>query len=102
MSIDAHSNSEPKADDNGGNAAVVPADSSGTNTQQKNSHEYGANGQLVVDQTIASTDYASQQSSLVKGSTISLNVTPVDHNNGNSMVIVEDLLVRSYVVPITQ
>ena len=91
--------SEPEAedDDNGGNAAAV-----------MNTCEYGANSQLVVDHTITSIDYASQQSCLVKGSTTSVTVTTVDQitrhcvvsNNGNSMAIVEDAVVCSYVVAI--
>ena len=111
MSVD-DSDDEPETDHNGGNAAAVSADTSATNTQQENTYEYGASRELVVDQSVASTDYASRQSSLVKGSTTSLTVTTVDQTtrrcvvskNGNSMVIVEDTLVRSYlyVVPMSQ
>lgn len=70
----------------------------------------GADRELAVDQTIASTDCVSQQSSLVGRSTASLTVTPADQttrhyvlsNNGSSMVIVGDTLVCSYVMPLTQ
>ena len=101
------SDGEPEAEDNGENAA---ADISITNTQQESSHEYEASRELVMDQTISSTDYASRQSNLVKGSTTSLNVTAtvdettrhcVVSNNGNSMAIVEDATVCSCVVAIT-
>ena len=101
------SDGESEAQDNGGNAA---ADISIMNTQQESSHEYEASGELVVDQTITSTDHASWKSSLVKGSTTSLNVTAtvdqttrhcVVSNSGNSMAIVEDTMVCSCVVPIT-
>ena len=58
----------------------------------------GPNRKLSVDQTIASTDCVSQQSSLVGGSTAPLTVTPADQttrhcvlsNNNNSIEIVGD------------
>ena len=61
----------------------------------------GPNRELSVDQTIASTDCVSQQSSLVGGSTAPLTVTPADQttrhcvlsNNNNSIEIVGDTLV---------
>ena len=101
LSVDVSDGEPEEAEANGGNAAVLSTDTSVMNTQQESSCEYGANRELVVDQTIASTDYASQQSSLVRGSTAYLTATPADQttmhcvvsNNGNSMEIVGDTLV---------
>ena len=61
----------------------------------------GPNRELSVDQTIASTDCVSQQSSLVGGPTAPLTVTSADQttrhcvlsNNNYSMAIVGDTLV---------
>ena len=91
MSTD-DSDGEPEAEDNdnGRNAAAV------TNTC-----EYGANSQLVVDHTTTSIDYASQQSCLVTVTTVDqITRHCVVSNNGNSMAIVEDAVVCSYVVAI--
>ena len=93
LSVDVSDGEPEEAEANGGNATVLLTDTSVMNTQQESSCEYGANKELVVHQTIASTDYASQQSSLVRVSTTS---TPADQstrhcvgsNNGNSMEMV--------------
>ena len=91
----------PEANNNDGDSAVLPTNNSVTNTQQESRWECEANRELLVDQSITSTDYASQQSRLVSGSTTSLTVTPADQstrycvvsNNDNSMEIVGDTLV---------
>ena len=91
----------PEADNNDGNSPVLSTNNSVTNTQQESRWECEANRELVADQSITSTDYASQQSRLVSGLTTLLTVTPADQstrycvvsNNGNSMEIVGDTLV---------
>lgn len=83
---------EAEADNCGG---VLSTDTYVINTQQESSSEYGANTELAADRTIASTDYVSQLSRLVGGSTGCPTIIPADQNtrhhvarkNSNRMAI---------------